>query len=385
MPWYLRKKCNIVYQTTGGFSAVGVRALHKDEAKPLPRQISSIIRLKIEQGEYPPGKKLKTIRQYANEFSVSPVTVIRALDILEEETLIERVPVKGVFVSREPGRKRTLSACFAFPEKEIVPSPGGRENWSLNFELFQGLFSGARQNGIDLRFAYFEDDPSAELLEKQISALRNFDFAVFTGGQLGKLQAAATAHLPVFGIASRRAPVIPGVVRVDYDRSGAEKMLLAYLLRMECRSAAAVTDLRGGLRGRRFIEAARASGVSVPGDGVWEIDPDDPERIGKLRTRLLGEKPEFLFADSTESVPDIYEAAFDAGLMPGKDLIVTGIASGLTFEGLFPRLSYLRIPRFDMGQAVMAAAAKYFSGGKKRDIVLPKFEVRFIEGKTSRR
>ena len=364
---------------------MGARVVHKDEAKPLPRQISSIIRLKIEQGEYPPGKKLKTIRQYANEFSVSPVTVIRALDILEEETLIERVPVKGVFVSREPGRKRLLSACFAFPEREIVPSPAERENWSLNFELFQGLFSGARQNGIDLRFAYFEDNPPEELLKKQISALRNFDFAVFTGGQLGKLQAAAARHLPVFGIASQSAPVVPGVVRVDYDRTGAEEALLAYLLKTKCRSAVAVTGASGGPRGRQFVATARASGVSVSGDGLWRIDPQDPDRVEKIKAHLLSGGAEFLFADHTDLVPDIYEAAFDAGLMPGRDFVVTGIASGLTFEGLFPRLSYLRIPRFDMGQAVMAAAAKYFSGGKKRGIALPKFEVRFIEGKNSRR
>ena len=32
--------------------------LRKDESRPLPDQISDILREKIEQGEYPPGKKL---------------------------------------------------------------------------------------------------------------------------------------------------------------------------------------------------------------------------------------------------------------------------------------------------------------------------------------
>ena len=58
--------------------------LCKDEAVPLPHQISSIIRSWIKSGKYLPGKRLGTIRQFASDFSVSPVTVIKALDILEE-------------------------------------------------------------------------------------------------------------------------------------------------------------------------------------------------------------------------------------------------------------------------------------------------------------
>ena len=356
--------------------------VHKDEANPLPKQISSIIRMEIERGEYLPGKKLKTIRQYANEFSVSPVTVIRALDILEEETLIERVPVKGIFVSQQisPAEK-PLTACFAFPEKEIVPSPGHRENWSLNFELFNGLFSGARRNGIDLQLAYFEDDPSPELLAKQTSALKKFDFVIFTGGQLGRLQQAAARQQPTFGIASQSAPVIPGVIRVDYDRAKAMDGLLAYLRKTGCRSAVAVTSDTGGGRGRLFAEKAAAAGVSTPEDGLWQFDRRDPDRVAKIKTRLLAGEAEFIFADHTDFVPDIYEAAFDAGLMPGRDFIVTGIASGGTFEGLFPRPAYLRIPRFDMGKAVMAAAAQHLKNKKTADIAVPEFEVRFVEGK----
>ncbi|MBQ9501588.1 MAG: GntR family transcriptional regulator [Lentisphaeria bacterium] len=356
--------------------------VHKDEAKPLPKQISSIIRMKIEQGEYRPGKKLKTIRQYANEFSVSPVTVIKALDILEEETLIERVPVKGVFVSRQASSaKKALTACFAFPEKEIIPSPGHRENWSLNFELFSGLFTGARRNGINLQLTYFEDDPSPELLAKQTSALKKFDFVIFTGGQLGRLQQAAARQQPTFGIASQFAPVIPGVIRVDYDRTQAMDELLTYLRKTGCRSAVAVASNIDGGRGRLFAEKAAAAGVSTPGGGLWRFDRRDPGRVAKMKARLLAGKVEFIFADHTDFVPDIYEAAFDAGLMPGRDFIVTGIASGGTFEGLFPRPTYLRIPRADMGEAIMTAAAEHFKTKKTADIAVPKFEVQIVEGK----
>ena len=129
-----------------------IEELRRDEAMPLPDQISSIIRSRIESGEYRPGKRLGTIRQFAKDFDVSTVTVVKALDILEEETLIERVPVKGVFVSdRLKPEKKQLNACFAFPEKEMAPEVVGNENWGLNYELLRGLFAGAQKYKINLQ------------------------------------------------------------------------------------------------------------------------------------------------------------------------------------------------------------------------------------------
>ena len=160
-------------------------AIKKNDSFSLPDKISSIIRQRIEAGEYKPGKRLGTIRQFAKDFEVSPVTVIRALDILEEETLIERIPAKGVFVSNtvKPQEKQ-LSGCYVFPEKNMLPQPAQNENWGLNYELYRGLFDGAGKHKINMQFVYFEDNPSPEILEKQKIALRKFDFAIFKNDKL---------------------------------------------------------------------------------------------------------------------------------------------------------------------------------------------------------
>ena len=49
--------------------------LRKDEALPLPGQISGILRERIVSGEYAPGKRLGSVRQFAGDFDVSSAAV----------------------------------------------------------------------------------------------------------------------------------------------------------------------------------------------------------------------------------------------------------------------------------------------------------------------
>lgn len=353
--------------------------LRKDESRPLPDQISDILREKIELGEYPPGKKLKTIRQFATEFAVSPVTVIKALDILEEETLIERVPIKGIFVSGRTEQKKQLTACFAFPEKQLAPNYGSAENWGLNLELFRGLSVGAMQNDVNLQFAYFEQASTPELLEKQLAILKKFDFVVFTGRQLEELQEKAAQQQPVYGIASG-AGVLPGVIPVDYDRADAMKKIHDYLKKCSVRSAVSfiVPDVVQN-RSEIFVRNAEKEGIALCGGGIFEISVHDSERKEKIRDFLLKYKPEFIFIDTTELITDLYGAAFELGLFPGMDFIVTGISGGMMYNGLFPAPSYFKIPRFDMAMQLMKCASESILSGKTP--VVPELEVEFIEGK----
>jgi len=364
-----------------------LEVLQKDEALPLPDQISNILRTRIETGEYPPGKRLGTIRQFARDFEVSPVTVIRALDILEEETLIERVPVKGVFVTdRLKPEKKRLNACFAFPEKEMAPLENSRENWGLNYELYRGLFDGSRQYKINLQFIYFEDHPGRALLEKQKAALRKFDFVIFPGDtQLIDLRDASAAERLTFYLASHfnSPPSSSPAVKVDYDRNAAEQSLLDYFLETGCRNAAAFAwDEVQSTRGTDFLARAKAE-IGADRTELWTIRQKSPDMLEQIG-RFLKRKIEFIFVDSTECMPLIFEAAFDLGLTPGKDFIVTAIASGMTFTGLFPRFSYFRIPRYEMGLQLMQSADEIIRRGGKTG-TFPQLKVEFIQGKNHKK
>jgi len=362
-----------------------IEELRRDEAMPLPDQISSILRSRIESGKYQPGKRLGTIRQFAKDFDVSTVTVVKALDILEEETLIERIPVKGVFVTdRLKPEKRQLNACFAFPEKEMAPDVVGNENWGLNYELHRGLFDGARQYRFNLQFTYFEDNSSPDLLERQKAALRNFDLVIFPNdNQLIELrEASAQERLTVYlGSSHKKMSDLPSAaVKLDYDRLDAERQLFSYFMETGCQKALVLCRQEMPTsRSHDFLEKAIRSGLQVNNVRLRKISDNDPDQLGSIKKQLRW-KPEFIFVDYTEYMPLIFEAAFDLGLTPGKDFIVTGIASGLIFNGLFPKFSYFRIPRYEMGLQLMQSADGIIRSGGKTGII-PKLKIEFIEAK----
>ena len=194
--------------------------LRKDEALPLPDQISGILRERIVSGEYAPGKRLGSVRQFAGDFDVSPVTVIKALDILESEALIRRIPMKGIYVSeRLKGENRQLNICFAFPEKEMSPEVLQKENWALSSELQRGLLSAAAGKNAVLQFVYFEDHPKPELLKRQTAELKKYDMVIFVGHQLEQLQREIAGVIPAFRMVGDKNETIPAsMIPVDYDR-----------------------------------------------------------------------------------------------------------------------------------------------------------------------
>jgi GntR family transcriptional regulator len=65
---------------------------------PITYQLAQLIRAEIMRGTFPPSGKLPTELQLAQDYSVSVITVQRALRELEDEGLIERHRGRGTFV-----------------------------------------------------------------------------------------------------------------------------------------------------------------------------------------------------------------------------------------------------------------------------------------------
>lgn len=65
---------------------------------PLHRQVEFVIRSGIVTGRYPSGEKLPTEPELCEMFSVSRITIRRAMDALENEGLIERKQGRGTIV-----------------------------------------------------------------------------------------------------------------------------------------------------------------------------------------------------------------------------------------------------------------------------------------------
>ena len=70
-----------------------------DANKPIYLQIVDNIKDRIINGDYSPGEKLPSVRDFAAQMAVNPNTMQRALAQLESEGLIYTERTNGRFVS----------------------------------------------------------------------------------------------------------------------------------------------------------------------------------------------------------------------------------------------------------------------------------------------
>ncbi|MDG4798670.1 winged helix-turn-helix domain-containing protein [Micromonospora sp. WMMD1082] len=73
---------------------------------PIPtggyREVAEDLATRINSGEYPPGERLPTYKEFADLYSVSVTTVQRAIIILQDRGLIVGLQGRGLWVAEEP-------------------------------------------------------------------------------------------------------------------------------------------------------------------------------------------------------------------------------------------------------------------------------------------
>ncbi|MDE2792823.1 MAG: GntR family transcriptional regulator [Paracoccaceae bacterium] len=70
----------------------------KRKAVPLHAEMAEVLRHQIMSGELPPGARLPALRELTKELGVSRMTVLQAMNTLEDEGLIEKHSGRGTFV-----------------------------------------------------------------------------------------------------------------------------------------------------------------------------------------------------------------------------------------------------------------------------------------------
>lgn len=75
-----------------------------DSKKPIYMQIEDLIKLRIIRGDYGPGDKLMSIRDFAGEMKVNPNTVQRSYQNLEDSELIYTERGIGSFITEDLNR-----------------------------------------------------------------------------------------------------------------------------------------------------------------------------------------------------------------------------------------------------------------------------------------
>ena len=82
--------------------------LSQTDGRPMYLQIMEQIRMRVAVGDWEPGYRLPSIRELAVACRVSVITVKRAYQELETESVINTQPGRGSFVSNATGLGRKL-------------------------------------------------------------------------------------------------------------------------------------------------------------------------------------------------------------------------------------------------------------------------------------
>jgi DNA-binding GntR family transcriptional regulator len=76
--------------------------LDHDSAVPVYRQVAAILRDRIADGTYPPGRRLPSVTGLVQEFGIAQLTARKALRVLVDQGLAEMSPGMGTYV-KTPG------------------------------------------------------------------------------------------------------------------------------------------------------------------------------------------------------------------------------------------------------------------------------------------
>ena len=84
---------------------VSLQSMRRQDV-PLHTEVAAVLRHQIRSGELPFGTKLPALRELTETLGVARMTIIQAMNTLEDEGLIERHSGRGTFVKKVPAQNR---------------------------------------------------------------------------------------------------------------------------------------------------------------------------------------------------------------------------------------------------------------------------------------
>lgn len=150
-----------------------------DPKSPIPRyyQLYTSLRRRIREGEFQPGDALPSERQLVEDYGVSRITVVKALDILDQEGLIERQHGRGNFVTQPKDKlEASQRTKIAFLVPHVLDS--------FIMAILNGVMSLAHQNQVYVQVvsAFGADDEETiieDLIANDVSGILAYPFTGF--------------------------------------------------------------------------------------------------------------------------------------------------------------------------------------------------------------
>lgn len=360
--------------------------IDKDSKTALSVQVSEKLIEGIRSGAMKPSRRMPGIRVLAKRFGTSNSTVIEALNLMEKQNYIERIPAKGTFVADDVRHELSLSRLvFPFPESSISPETGSLEIWRIVSEFYRGMLTEASNLNTEILFHHFEEAKSEIQLSRQLRRMNDFDGGIFVGHQLHDLRDGFIAKNKPCALLSPSATsnFPPNVANICGDPEEAFKDIASFLVergykklrilpqtnrytsQSEKENQTSKTD--------HIIQAVNAKGIIADKSMIHELKDNDDATIDATFANIipdLKDKQVAFFLLNVNTVPALYRYATRKNLKIGEDFGIFGYASGITFNNLEPELTYSKINHFEMGKAACKIIVDAIHGGEWRGTVV---------------
>ena len=247
----------------------------------LYRQTRNWLMQQMRTGKLKPGSKLPGERTLAESLKISRRTVRTALEGLEKEGFVERIPACGAFIKRQ-GETRQIKLALIFPEAEISQNYLFYSDWLSSVEKQRGLIEGGVGFNTELSFVYCNQANDPKKYAERLTI--DFDGAVFLSQQLNDLkQELGKLKLPFITIGETDSHP-----HITYNRTQICEEVSNYLWDCGCRS---IKLLPGSIDSPSLPEKRRVT-TKIFGKNVEVIalDHDERKAYEKLKSLLPEDK-----------------------------------------------------------------------------------------------
>jgi DNA-binding LacI/PurR family transcriptional regulator len=342
---------------------------------PLYRQISDDLRSRIVSGALPPGTPVGSQEELAREYSVSLITVKKALaDLIREGILFSRVG-KGTYVAeRAPVFTLTRTRAIGIVLRDLS-SPF----FSL---IVKGVEHAASRAGFTMLLS-----TSADEAEREEQQIRHFVDLGVSGLVIASMTHVYEATPALRELQRRGVPFVmvsylsdADIPRVGTDHREGARMATEHLIGLGYRRIAYVNGEEGNLVGeeRRIgYERALAFHGLAPDPryqfrlgrrGEWN-DFQSGVEIGEQYSRLA-EKPEAFFVYNDLAALGVQQALLAQGVRVPDDVAIVGFDDIGRAQYAPVPLTTVRQPTFEIGVQAVGVIESRMAGGAPQALTI---------------
>ena len=335
--------------------------------------LEDILRSRIESGEYPAGCRLPSIRMLSSEFNLVIRTIQLALEHLEDEGYIVSIHGKGSYVNEHYIEDKCGSRiAFVFPEAAISDEILNPENWTTVQQFSSGLFAGAQKYGAEVIVLHVDRHLDEMQQLRWLRKLKKYDAVVFPDYQLASLQKELAQEIPVFTICTPQDSKAPFISYNRFMHRKAISKLVAHAVECGSKSVGVISLLEkpnGPIdptiqffkeRAALFIQECEKHHLVTKESFCLSFN-----KMSEVRDSLTevwkNEHPDFLFCNQAFLPKIVYQVCMEKKLRIGVDIRIAAYASGMTFHGLFPEMTYIKTSLFESGMNIVREVCRYTS------------------------